>query len=95
MDFMTGLPSCVNGCKAIFICVDHLTKYTVLTACTSGAGELSAKQVVQLFLQGIVRQIGLPDNMVHDRDQGFTTEFQMELLHTLGSRDIFNRTYHP
>ena len=38
-----GLPSCANGCNAIFTCVDRLTKYTVLTACTLGAGELSAK----------------------------------------------------
>ena len=43
MDFITGLPLCANGCNAIFTCVDHLTKYTVLTACTLGAGELSAK----------------------------------------------------
>ena len=43
MDFITGLPSCANGCNAIFTCVDCLTKYTVLTACTLGAGELSAK----------------------------------------------------
>ena len=49
MDFITGLPSYANGCNAIFTCVDYLTKYTVLTACTLGAGELSAKQVAQLF----------------------------------------------
>ena len=49
MDFITGLPSCANGYNAIFTCVDRLTKYTVLTACTLGAGELSAKQVAQLF----------------------------------------------
>ena len=49
MDFITRLPSCPNGCKAIFTCVDHLTKYTVLTECTLGSGELSAKQVAQLF----------------------------------------------
>ena len=49
MNFITGLPSCANGCNAIFTCVDYLTKYTVLYACTLGAGELSAKQVAQLF----------------------------------------------
>ena len=43
MDFITGLPSCTNGCNAIFTCVDCLTKYTVLTAYTLGAGALSAK----------------------------------------------------
>ena len=43
-DFITGLLSCPNGCNAIFICVDHLIKYTILTACILGAGDLSAKQ---------------------------------------------------
>ena len=43
MDFITGLPSCANGCNVIFTCVARLTKYTVLTACTLGLGELSAK----------------------------------------------------
>ena len=42
MDFITGLLSCANGCNAIFTCVDCLTKYTVLTACTLGVGEVSA-----------------------------------------------------
>ena len=49
MDFITGLPSCANGCNVIFTCVDCLIKYTILTACTSGAVDLSAKQVAQLF----------------------------------------------
>ena len=49
MDFITGLTSCANSCNALFTCVDHLTKYTVLTACTLWAGEVSAKQVAQLF----------------------------------------------
>ena len=38
MDFITGLPLCANGCNAIFTCVDHLIKYTVLTAYTLGGG---------------------------------------------------------
>ena len=38
-----GYLLCANGCNAIFTCVDCLTKYTVLTACTLGVGELHAK----------------------------------------------------
>ena len=49
MDFVTGLPTYANGCNPIITCVDCLTKYTVLTACALGAGELSAKQVAKLF----------------------------------------------
>ena len=95
MDFITGLPSCANGYDAIFTHVDRLTKYTVLTACTLGSGELSAKQVAQLFFQGVVRQFGLPDHVVHDRDPRFTAEFWTELWYTLGSRAIFISAYHP
>ena len=43
MNFINGLPFCANVCNAIFTCDDCLTKYTVLTECTLGAGELSAK----------------------------------------------------
>ena len=43
MYFITGLPLYTNGCNAIFTCVDHLTKYTFLTACTLGAGKMIAK----------------------------------------------------
>ena len=95
MDFITGLPPCANGCKAIFTCVGRLTKHTVLTTYTLGAGELSTKQVEQLFFQGIVKQFDLPDNLVHDRDPRFTAEFWTELWHTLGSRASFSSAYHP
>ena len=53
MNFITGLPLCSNGCNAIFTCVNHLTKYTVLTAYTLRAGELSAKKVPQLFFSRV------------------------------------------
>ena len=43
MDFITGLPSYANSCNAIFTCVNCLTNYIVLTPCTLGMGELSAK----------------------------------------------------
>ena len=95
MDFITELPSCANVCNAIFTCVDCFTKYTVLTAYTLGAGELSAKQVAQLFFQGFVRKFGLLDNVVHDRDPRFTAEFWTELWHTLGFRAILSSAYYP
>ena len=45
-----GYPLVLMVVMAFFTCVDHLTNYTVLTACILGAGELSSKQVAQLFL---------------------------------------------
>ena len=57
MDFIIGLPACANSCNAIFTCVDHLTKYTVLTVCTLGVGESSTKQVAQLFFLGCCQTV--------------------------------------
>ena len=95
MDFITRLPSCSNDYNAIFTCVDCLINYTILTACTLGAGQLSVKQVAQLFFQGVIRLFGLPENVVHDRDPYFTAEFWTELWYTLGSREIFSSAYYP
>ena len=50
MDFISGLPSCVNGCNAFFTCVDCLTKYTVLTACILGAGSSAPNRLHYCFL---------------------------------------------
>ena len=95
MDFITGLPSCANGCNTTFTCVDYLTKYTVLTVCTLGAWELSNKQVAQLFFKGVVRLFGLPDTVVYNRYPQFTAAFWTKLWHTLGSHAVFSSAYHP
>ena len=57
--------------------------------------ELSAKQVAQIYFYSVVRQFGLTDNVVHDRDPRFTAEFWTELWNTLGSRAVFSSAYHP
>ena len=41
--WILSLPAYSNSCNSIFTYVDCLTKYTILTAYTLGAGELSAK----------------------------------------------------
>ena len=55
MDFITGLPLCGGKFNAIFTCVDRLTKFTRLTACSLGAGELSAEAVAAMFFDAVVR----------------------------------------
>ena len=75
MDFVTGLPLCGGKYNAIFTCVDRLTKFTRLTPCSLGEGELSDAHVAKLFFDAVVRQFGLPDTVVHDRDPRFTADF--------------------
>ena len=59
MDFVTGLPL-DNGCNAVFVCVDKLTKLVRLVPCAAGEGELSAAATARLFLHHIVRYFGVP-----------------------------------
>ena len=88
---------CLNarGINAIFTCVDRLTKFTKLTPCSLGGGELSAQAVADLFFGTVVRQFGLPDTVVHDRDPRFTADFWGQLWKLLGSRALFSTAYHP
>ena len=95
MDFITGLPLCGGKYNAIYTCVDRLTKFTRLTPCSLGAGELTAEAVAAMFFDSVVRQFGIPDTVVHDRDPRFTADFWRELWKLLGSRAVFSSAYHP
>ena len=55
MDFITGLPLCGGKFNAIFTCVDRLTKFTKLTPCSLGGGELAAESVAAMFFDSVVR----------------------------------------
>ena len=59
MDIVMDLPL-NNGCNAIFVCVDKLTKLVRLVPCAAGEGELSAAATARLFLPHIVRYFGVP-----------------------------------
>ena len=59
MDFVTGLPL-DNGCNAMFVCIDKLTKLVCLVPCAAGEGELSAAATARLSLHYIVCYFGVP-----------------------------------
>ena len=72
MDFITQLPT-VSGYNAIYTCVDRLTKLVRVCPCKVGEGALGAAETAQLFFAQIVRQFGVPDDVLHDRDARFTS----------------------
>jgi len=72
MDFITGLPTC-HTFNAIYTCIDRLTKMVRVLPCFMGEGELTAKDTASLFFDAVVRQHGVPDGIVHDRDPRFTS----------------------
>ena len=54
-----GLPL-DNGCNAVFVCVNKLTKPVCLVPCAAGEGELSSAATAKLFLHHIVPYYGVP-----------------------------------
>ena len=94
MDFITSLPE-VDGCNAIFTCVDRLTKLVRVTPRKMGEGSLSAVETASLFFNAVVRHIGMPDDIVHDRDARFTSAFWKALMNHLGTRCLFSTAHHP
>ena len=73
MDCITHLPNC-NGFNAMYACIDCLSGLVRLNPCTHGLGEMSAAAMDKLFFNAVVRQFGLPDDIVHDRDAWFTAD---------------------
>ena len=93
MDFITHLPEC-NGFNAMYTCVDRLSGLLRLTPFTHGAGAMSAAGMAKLFFNAVVRQFGLLDDIVHDRDAQFTADLWRELWTTIGTKTLFSSAYH-
>ena len=91
---MTNLPLC-NGNNAVMTCIEGLLGYEHLSPCFMGEGELSAEHVAQLFFDSVVRAFGMPDEVLHDRDNRFTADFWRHLWDSLGSRAVFSSAYYP
>jgi len=94
MDFITSLPS-VSGYNAIFTCVDRLTKLVRVCPCSVGEGALGAPATADLFFHQVVRQFGVPDDVLHDRDARFTSSFWRSLMARLGTRCLYSTAHHP
>ena len=95
MDFITSLPLTRAGYNATMICVDCLSKLTILIPCVMGDSALSAGEVAQLFFTHVVRRFGLPGEVVHGRDSQFTADFWQNLWALLGTRVHLSYAHHP
>ena len=91
MDFITGLPWS-NGCNAIWVVTDRLTKQRHLVPCTD---EVDAAGLADLFLQHIFRLHGLPVTIISDRGPQFAAEFWKRVCDCLGIDWKLSTAFHP
>ena len=87
MAFATNFPL-AQGCNAIFVCVDCLTKYTRLIPCFMGEDLLIVEPVALLFFQNVVWCFRIPICIIHDGGPRYTSEFWQSLWKLLRSYAI-------
>jgi len=76
MDFISGLPKS-NGFDTILTITDRLSKMVQLIPTVKNA---SASDAPKLFLRHVIRDHGIPQSIVSDRDVKFTSHFWSELI---------------
>ena len=92
MDLITALPQSASGHDAIVVFVCKLTKMVHYAACST---TVTAPELAEIFLRTVIRQHGLPVNIISDRDPRFTAGFWRALWAKLGTTLTMSTAYHP
>ena len=91
MDFMGPLPQS-QGNDYLSVIIDQLTSQVHLVPTTM---QVTAKEVVWLFLKEVVRLHGVPKSIVSDRDTKFMSMFWHELHRLMGTKLLMSTAFHP
>jgi len=91
MDLITNLPESQKF-NAIFVIVCKLTKYAFFIPCTT---KLSEQQTAKLFFDNLVCHVGLPKQIISNRDTRWHNEFWKEICGYMGSKRALTTAYHP
>ncbi|GBG72519.1 hypothetical protein CBR_g12090 [Chara braunii] len=93
MDFIGPLrPPTERGHDAILVVVDRFTKRARFVPCHY---RISAREVADIVFDRVVRDHGLPQSIISDRDPCFTSTFWRRLHEVYGSQLRFSSSYHP
>ncbi|KAK2409545.1 hypothetical protein QL285_044961 [Trifolium repens] len=92
MDFVSGLPRTTKGNDSIWVIVDRLTKSAHFIAFKTGT---LVPRLAEIYVDQIVRLLGIPSCIVSDRDPRFTSRFWESLQEALGTKLRISSAYHP
>jgi transposase InsO family protein len=91
MDFITGLPE-TEGCNALWVIVDRLTKMSYFIACKD---TMTLKDLAKGFMFHMVRAHGLPNSIISDRGSLFTSKFWKQIMKAMGTTRNLSTVFHP
>jgi hypothetical protein len=91
MDFITGLPT-AEGCNALWVVVDRLTKMAHFVACND---TMKPEDLAASFVTHIIRPHGIPADIISDRGSLFTSQFWERVTKALGISGNLSTAFHP
>ncbi|GKE00629.1 putative reverse transcriptase domain-containing protein, partial [Tanacetum coccineum] len=91
MDFVTKLPKSSNGCDAIWVIVDRLTKSAHFLPMRETD---PIDKLARLYLKEVVTRHGIPVLIIYDHDPRFTSHFWRAYQKTMGIRLDMSTAYH-
>ena len=74
----------------LVVCIEKLTKFTLLIPCFLGKGALIAPKGAKLFFAHVVQFFGVPREIIYNWDACFISSFWKPLLAIVGTRLRFN-----
>jgi transposase InsO family protein len=97
MDFITKLPKSKDpitkiAYDAILVIVDRLTKYCILIPFRE---DYSAEDLGRIVLDRLIRDHGIPEAIISDRDKLFKSRYWKTLIAELGGKVKMSTAYHP
>ena len=92
LDFLKPIKDEQAGGKQLMVVVDRFSKMVELIVCRH---DVDAKDCAKLFLENVVKQHGVPDDLVSDCDSIFLSAFWKELQALMGVTLSFSTAYHP
>ncbi|GJV78676.1 ty3-gypsy retrotransposon protein [Tanacetum coccineum] len=81
-----------RGITVILVVVDRLTKYAHFGALPTS---FNASNVVEVFLDIVVKHHRIPKTIISDRDPIFVSSFWKQLFHFSGTQLSHSTAYHP
>jgi Reverse transcriptase (RNA-dependent DNA polymerase)/RNase H-like domain found in reverse transcriptase/Integrase zinc binding domain/Chromo (CHRromatin Organisation MOdifier) domain/Retroviral aspartyl protease/Integrase core domain/Retrotransposon gag protein/Zinc knuckle len=92
MDFVTALPRSRKGHDAVLVVVDRFTKMVKFIPTSV---KVTAEGAARLFFDHVFRLMGMPKEIITDRDPRFTGKFFKALCKLMGIKQSFSSAFHP
>ena len=79
--------------NSILMITDHdCTKVVILILCNEA---IMAKGVAKLYLEHMLKRVGLPKTFIHDWDTWFMSHFAVKMCQVLGIKQNTSTVFHP